>query len=414
MLAENRPPPRSRIAVSFEGPHVLIQSKAFYRRLEQVFASAGRVRHRERFAMRIAPALLELLSGPLAVAAVHVHEPRKEGLTPAKKFGASRPDLAELLAKRLNSTGDDGIKELPWVGDTNAGRIGLIAVGGLDGPLLVLFGPAPGDLERGPSRSDFLSALNSLLYAMRQHLERRELEDVFEQARNIQMSLLPPGKCEFPGFDIFAISTPTSSVGGDLYDFLPIAPGTLGVAVADASGHGLPAALQARDVAVGLRMGVERDLKITATIEKLNRVIHRSGLTSRFISLVFGELETNGNFSYINAGHPPALLLDSRGLRELSVGGIVLGPDADATYKLGFQHVDRGATLALYSDGVIERGTQWGLDPFGLDRLKKWMKDWRKGPSEKAVLDLMQRLKDHCPGRAFEDDVTVMLLRREN
>ena len=324
-----------------ERPHVVIQSKAFYRRLEQVFASAGRVRQRERFAARIAPALLEVFAGPLAVAAVHLHERRKDGLTPAKKFGQGRPDLSELLAKRLNSSGDDGIKELPWVGDTNAGRVGLIAVGGHDGPLLVLFGPAPGELERGPSRAEFLSALNSLLYAMRQHLEKRELEDVFEQARHIQMSLLPPGKCEFPGFDIFAVSTPTSSVGGDLYDYLSVAPGTLGIAVADASGHGLPAALQARDVAVGLRMGVERDLKITATIEKLNRVIHRSGLTSRFISLFFGELESNGNFAYVNAGHPPALVIDHGGIRELSVGGIVLGPDPNAKYKLGYTHVDR-------------------------------------------------------------------------
>src|SRR2546426_2623535 len=51
---------------------------------------------------------------------------------------------------------------------------------------------------------------------------------------------------------------------------------------------------------------------------RLNRVIHQSGLTSRFISMFFGELERNGNLSYINAGHPPPLLLDMRGVRERS------------------------------------------------------------------------------------------------
>ncbi len=389
----------------------MIQSKGFYRGLEKVFAGAGRVKQRDRFAQRIAPALLELMRDTLGITAVHVYDRRKDGLAPPKTFGAKRADLGADLARRFASSGDDRIAELPWVGDVGADRVGLLAVGDIDGPLLVLFGPMRGALEKGVSRADFASALNSLLYAMRQHLEKSELRDLIEQARAIQLSLLPPPQCAFEGFEIHAASFPASSVGGDLYDFLPVAPGTLGLAVADASGHGLPAALQARDVAIGLRMGTERDLKIVSAIEKLNRVVHRSGLTSRFISLFFGELETNGNFAYVNAGHPPALLLDAHGLHELSVGGMVLGPDPDARFKLGYTHVDRGATLVLYSDGVIERGTTWG-NPFGMGRLRKWVHSSRKLSAERAVDDLMSRLDEHCPGKPFEDDVTVMVVRR--
>jgi len=389
----------------------MIQSKSFYRSLEKVFAGARRVKQRERFALRIAPALLEALRGPLGLAAVHVYERRKEGFSAAKSWGAKRPDLGEDLARRFKSTGDDRIAELPWVGDVGPERVGLLAVNGVDGPLLALFGPARGALEKGPSRAEFASALTSVLYAMRQHLEKSELHDLIEQARAIQASLLPDPCCVFPGYDIHAASYAATTVGGDLYDFLPVAPGTVGLAVADASGHGLPAALQARDVAVGLRMAVERDLKIVSAIEKLNRVIHRSGLTSRFISLFFGELESNGNFSYVNAGHPPALVLDARGIRELSAGGIVLGPDPEARFKLGYTHVDRGATLVLYSDGVIERGTTWG-EPFGMSGLRKWLKDTRKLAAREAVDALMHRLDEHSPGKPFEDDVTVVVVRR--
>lgn len=389
----------------------MIQSKSFYRSLEKIFASAGRLKSAEKFAARIAPALLEEIRGPLAVAAIHIYERRKDGFAQAKRFGEGRPDIGPDLARRFASTGDDSIRELPWVGDMAPGRVGLMGVGSADGPLLALFGPARGSLERSPGKSDLMAALNSLLYAMRQHLEKSALADLIEQARAIQMSLLPAGQCAFDGYDIFALSAPAASVGGDLYDYLPVGPGTLGLAVADASGHGLPAALQARDVAVGLRMGVERDLKIVSAVEKLNRVIHRSGLASRFISLVFGELEANGNFSYVNAGHPPALLMDERGIRELSVGGLVLGPDPDSHYKLGYAHVDRGATLALYSDGVFERGTTWE-QPFGMKRVHKWLKETRKLSAEAAVRDLMKRLGDHCPGKPYEDDVTVMVVRR--
>lgn len=389
----------------------MIQSKSFYRSLERIFTLAGRVRSPEKFAARIAPELLEELRGPLAIGAIHVYERRKDGFAPAKRFGESRPDIADDLVRRFASTGDDGIRELPWVGDMAPGRVGLVGVGSADGPLLAMFGPARGSLERSPGKAELYSALNSLLYAMRQHLEKSALTQAIEQARAIQMSLLPAGQCAFDGYDVFALSAPAETVGGDLYDFLPVDEGTLGLAVADASGHGLPAALQARDVAVGLRMGVERDLKIVAAVSKLNRVIHRSGLSSRFISLFFGELESNGNFSYVNAGHPPALLLDQHGIRELSVGGLVLGPDPEARYKLGYAHVDRGATLVLYSDGAPERGTTWG-EPFGTKRMHKWLRETRRMPAADAVQDLFRRLDEHAPKKPFEDDVTVMVVRR--
>jgi sigma-B regulation protein RsbU (phosphoserine phosphatase) len=396
----------------------MIESKAFYRKIEKAFAGSDNARTRERFAAGFAPRLFEYLAGPLGLDALHLYERRGYKLTAAKHWGAHRPDIGTELQSRgaVNGSGerpdgDDAILELPWVGDTTAGRAGVFAVGALDGPLIAVFPGEAGGLRVAPSRAELLSALNSIVYSIRQRLERGRLEDLFEQARAIQLSLLPPGRREFAGYDVYASSTPAQSVGGDLYDFLDIDPETLGIAVADASGHGLPAALQARDVATGLRMGVERDLKITRMVERLNRVIHQSGLSSRFISLFFGELERNGNLSYINAGHPPPLLLDARGVRELSVGGMLLGPDPVATYKLGFVHVDRGASLLAYSDGVFEREDASG-EVFGRERLGEWLQATAHLPAEDAVADLLHRLTEYGGGHAFEDDVTVMLVRR--
>ena len=396
----------------------MIESKAFYRKIERAFAGSDNARTRERFAEDFAPRLFEYLGGPLGLEAVHLYERRGAKLSAPKHWGAHRPDIGVELSTRgaVNGSarltaGDDVIRELPWVGETSAGRTGVFAVGTLDGPLIAVFTGEAGGLRPAPTRTELLSALNSIVYSIRQRLERGRLEDLFEQARTIQLSLLPPGRREFAGFDVFASSTPAHSVGGDLYDFLDVDPETLGIAVADASGHGLPAALQARDVATGLRMGVERDLKITRMVERLNRVIHLSGLTSRFISLFFGELERNGNLSYINAGHPPPLLLDTRGVRELSVGGMLLGPDPSATYKLGFVHVDRGASLLAYSDGVFEREDSNG-QIFGRERLGEWLAATAHMPAEDAVADLINRLSEFGAGRAFEDDVTVMMVRR--
>ncbi len=389
----------------------MLESKAFYRKIEHAFAGSERARTRERFALRLAPRLLEQLGGPLGLVAVHLYERRGQKLIAAKRWGESRTDLHEELEARLASGGDDAIRELPWLGETSTGRAGLFAVGALDGPLIAVFPAASGDVRAVPSHAELVSALNSIVYAVRQRLERGRLEDLFEQARTIQLSLLPEGRREFAGYDVFASSTPAQSVGGDLYDYHDVDPETLGFAVADASGHGLPAALQARDVATGLRMGVERDLKITRMVERLNRVIHQSGLTSRFISLFFGELERNGNLSYINAGHPPPLLLDPRGIRELTVGGMLLGPDPHATYKMGFVHVDRGACFVAYTDGVLERENAGG-EIYGLDRLGAWLGESANTPCEEAVAELLRRLAEFGGGRPFEDDVTVMMVRR--
>ena len=122
-------------------------------------------------------------------------------------------------------------------------------------------------------------------------------------------------------------TTPAELVGGDFFDFITVSDRILGVAIADASGHGLPAALQVRDVYTGLRMGVERDFKIVRTVERLNRIIHQSRMTTRFVSLFYGEIEDDGNLMYVNAGHPHPLHFHGRSVTPLEQTGMVLGPD---------------------------------------------------------------------------------------
>ena len=129
------------------------------------------------------------------------------------------------------------------------------------------------------------------------------------------------------------------------------------------------------------------------------------------VSLFFGELELNGNLTYINAGHPPPLLLDGSGCRTLSIGGMILGPRPDATYKLGFTHMDRGSVLALFSDGVVECSGEDGQE-FGMDGIRRWMSDWRAGPGDRALADLLARLRALGKREEFRDDVTAVYIRR--
>ncbi|MCU0611239.1 MAG: SpoIIE family protein phosphatase, partial [Candidatus Eisenbacteria bacterium] len=120
-----------------------------------------------------------------------------------------------------------------------------------------------------------LYSLSAVRHVINLKLEERKLAGIIEEARIIQESLLPVSAPDCPGYDIHGESRASEVVGGDLYDYLEFPGCALRVAIADAAGHGLPAALVARDVITGLRMGKESGATVVRTVERLNRVINR-------------------------------------------------------------------------------------------------------------------------------------------
>ncbi|HEX5781142.1 MAG TPA: PP2C family protein-serine/threonine phosphatase, partial [Solirubrobacteraceae bacterium] len=186
-------------------------------------------------------------------------------------------------------------------------------------------------------------------------------------------------------------------------------------AIADVSGHGLPAALQVRDIYMGLRMGLARDFKIVRTVERMNGIIHQSTLTSRFVSMFYGELELNGVFIYVNAGHPPPFHVARDGaVRFLEEGGPVLGPLAHASYERGFVVMKPGDTLVFYTDGIVEargRDEEGKLEEYGVARLLRVAADHRAEPAEAIVEAVFASLLEFTAEYAAEDDRTVMVVR---
>jgi len=256
-----------------------------------------------------------------------------------------------------------------------------------------------------------LYALNGVRHIINMRLRQQELHDIIHEARDIQLSMLPTASPEFAGYDIAGASVPADIVGGDLFDYILYSSRVLGVAVTDSSGHGLPAALQARDVITGLRMGMAEDLKIIATIEKLNRVIHRSTLTSRFVSLFYGEIEANGNFIYCNAGHPPALLLHEGAITELKHGGMVLGPTSTTRFERGFARLEPGDCILMYTDGITEAEGP-GDKEFGVSRLRATLKENNSKPAAQQVAAVFDKVNEFTGNKPQSDDRTVVIIRR--
>ncbi|MEW6745824.1 MAG: PP2C family protein-serine/threonine phosphatase [Planctomycetota bacterium] len=254
-------------------------------------------------------------------------------------------------------------------------------------------------------------SLNTLRAALTARLMEVHVRGTLQEAAAIQQSLLPRGAPRFQDYDVAARSQAAEEVGGDFFDFLPFEGEILGLAIGDVSGHGLPAALMARDVLMGLRMGIEREMKVTYVLAKLNRVIHASSLSSRFTSLFYGELEANGSLLYANAGHePPLLFLDDRVVR-LPTGDTVIGPLPEIRFKRRFTHLDRGGLLVLYTDGLVERQAPQG-ELFGLERLQAAIKEAQHLPSSAIIEQVFRTTTDFGEDAPWEDDATIVVVKR--
>jgi len=266
-------------------------------------------------------------------------------------------------------------------------------------------------LDAGWIREELDFTLNTVRAALGSRLMEERVRFNFREAAEIQQSLLIEDPPDFAGYDIACRSIPAEEVGGDFFDFHPFDSEILGLSIGDASGHGLPAALLVRDVVTGLRMGIEKDLKMVHVFGKLNHVIHRSNLSSRFVSVFYGELEADGSLIYCNAGHQPPLLFSNRTVTELTVGGTVIGPLPEASFRRGFARLEPGSILVMCTDGIIERRDRSG-EFFGVDRLKEVVWQSVDLPAEGLLSRLFEAAFNLGEGRPWEDDATAVIVRR--
>lgn len=335
------------------------------------------------------------------------------GQTPSAPIGVrvspAYPPIQELLERGLvvmdrNAPGlDPALEEALGTGQ----RFAAIALG--DGEYLISFDVTPG---KG-SDEDLAASLTIVRLAISQKLRQERFDEILKDATRIQSSILPKRVPEYPGFEMAGDSRPAEVVGGDFYDFIPVSPEIFDLAIADASGHGLPAALQVRDVYVGLRMGLARDFKVVRTVERLATIINRSKLTSKFVSLFVGELESNGNLVYVNAGHVPPFILKKDGkvlfLRE---GGMVLGPSDKAAYVRGFAKLEPGDILVMYTDGITECLHRRTGEEFGLERLVRLVRRHRQAPARQIVKVIFDATASFSGQTTPADDQTVVVVKR--
>jgi phosphoserine phosphatase RsbU/P len=391
--------------------------KSLFRRVEKAMEAIHRSADVSTTVADTASAIIENFKGDMGIRGGRLYERRDGGYELTRTFGEVKPVAPGLFVPGayppLEQVLDEGVVVLgldaPGVDaeferSLGVDRFAAIAVG--DDEYVLSF-----DVEPGAVNEDLVSTLSILRQTVDQKLRQDRFVSDLQQTRRIQMSILPRRSVRRGELEMAGFSSPAEIVGGDFFDFITVSERIVGVAIADSSGHGLPAALQVRDVYTGLRMGVERDFKIVRTIERLNRIIHHSRMTTRFVSLFYGEIEEEGSLIYVNAGHPHPLHFHGKSVTPLIQTGLVLGPSPTASYTRGFRRLERGDSILLYTDGMVEAHGAGG-EEFGVGRLTAAYLDVKEKPCDEIARTLVQRVEKWTGGAAPEDDRTVVVVKR--
>lgn len=207
---------------------------------------------------------------------------------------------------------------------------------------------------------------------------------------------------------------PMEGVSGDYYDFLPLHEEKTGLAVGDVCGKGISAAFLTASLSANLRAQAQME-SITSgeLMSRLNRSVHRDTLAHQFVTLNYGVWDAVANtFTYSNAGHPPALhyQAETRSVRKLDVGGIVLGVLEDMEYPTESVSLGASDALVLYTDGITEASNA-DDEMFGIERLEEVVEAYGEESSEglaEAIMDAASQFAH----QGWQDDVTLMALKR--
>lgn len=242
--------------------------------------------------------------------------------------------------------------------------------------------------------------------------EKQFLEKELEIAGEIQSALLPHSPPEVPGLDVAAFMRQSQSVGGDLYDLVPLGEGRLGVAIGDISGKGAPAAILMASLYASFRSLTRRNLTLPQIIGQLNNLLCENFGDERFATFFYGVVDiSRKEIRYSNAGHfAPILVRPGEEPSYLSDGGIVLGYIPGSEYTESMVKLEPGDTLILYTDGIIEAQDPEG-EMFGEEKLADVAATLIGQPADEVLQGIRASVISHCSNCEQVDDISLVVVR---
>ncbi|MGZ4813167.1 MAG: PP2C family protein-serine/threonine phosphatase [Terriglobales bacterium] len=239
-----------------------------------------------------------------------------------------------------------------------------------------------------------------------ERLQMHRLNEEQDEARRIQQGLLPRSAPSLPGFLLEAECVSAGAVGGDWYDYIPLADGRVAIVLADVSGKGMPAALL-----MSATRGIVRSLAPLASgpgevLARVNQMMLDDVPTGRYVTMIYAVLDpARRTLTFASAGHPWPLLCHGADVRPLHTDaglplGLLPGEFTEHTVKLC-----RDFRLLFYTDGISEAMNREDQE-FGSARVAEFA-----ATHDCSASRLMQAIREFRGKCAQHDDATVILLR---
>lgn len=262
------------------------------------------------------------------------------------------------------------------------------------------------------SRQLALSLQKARLHA--RVLEEQLLHHDLALAGRLQKSFLPRGLPEVPGYAFAAEYAAALEVGGDLYAFLQLAGGRVGIAVGDVSGKGVSAALCMAKLSSDLRIHAVGESEPAVILGRVNQALCDELEEGMFVTVALLVLDPrSGELRVARAGHPAPLLREASGrIRELGTpGDSPLGVSAEAVFAQQAYRLQRSDVVLVFTDGVTEAQNR-RLQLFGDERLAASIRG-AKGSAEAVRDAVLADVEAFVAGHSQNDDLTLVCVGRE-
>jgi len=250
--------------------------------------------------------------------------------------------------------------------------------------------------------------------ATEQLIETERLTRELALARDIQMGFLPDSLPVLDDYDFAALAQPAEETGGDTFDLAALPDGSVAVLLGDATGHGLAPALSVTQVRSMLRVALGLDAGLDEVAAQINRQLCADLPANRFVTAFLGILDPVAHrVHYHAAGQAPLMIYRAAEDRFewLQASAMPLGffdqvPAAPPALEL-----EPGDILGLITDGLYERESPDG-EQFGTERTEALVREWAGAPLSDVLDALMSDCLRHGDGAPQDDDITLVLVRR--
>ncbi|MBI3502416.1 MAG: PP2C family protein-serine/threonine phosphatase [Bacteroidetes bacterium] len=246
--------------------------------------------------------------------------------------------------------------------------------------------------------------------SMKQAAIKKELE----VASQMQHMLFPRELPNDAQLEMDAVYIAHQEIGGDYYDFVRINEQEVAFCIADVSGKGVSAALLMSNFQANLRILLHRTSSLADLVRELNYKVNEIAQGERFITLFIAKYNlVTKNFTYVNAGHNPPLLLDKGGsIASLKIGTTGLGMLEDLKkVKEGVMNIEPGTVLFCYTDGVVEQENE-NEEEFGVKRVKEILEKHGHTSKIKEInKKIIQSVSDYKGAKEYVDDIALLTCR---